>query len=156
MSDVPFRNRPALGGGVTLAPLTDGHVVMLLTRVGAAVPEASGLRAAGPGQWLMVGDAPLRPQDLADLGDRLPDVAVSDQSHGRVRIAVSGDKAAALLAKGTAVDLDALPAGQSVTTLVGQIGVHLTRIGEASFELIVLRSFASALWHDLEAMAAGY
>lgn len=160
MSDKPFSSKPALAGvlgdGVTLKALPEGHVVMLLTREGQPAPEAAGLRPAGPGQWLKVGDEPLPPEDLAALGARLPDVAISDQSHGRVRIAVAGGKAAAMLAKGTAVDLAALPLGESVATLVGHLGVHLTRTGEAEFELLVLRSFATALWHDLEAMAAEY
>ena len=59
-----------------------------------------------------------------------------------------------MLAKGTAVDLDALPVGASATTMIGPIGVHLTRIAETAFHLAVLRSFAAALWHDLETMAA--
>lgn len=161
MSEVfAFTHRPALGSalgsGVTLTALPEGHVVLLLARAGAPAPEVEGLRPAGPGQWYLVGDAPLGADALAALAERLPDVAVSDQSHGRVRIAVSGTKATAALAKGTAVDLDALPVGASATTLVGPLGVHLTRTGEAAFELMVLRSFAAALWHDLETMAAEY
>ncbi|MFT3973555.1 MAG: sarcosine oxidase subunit gamma family protein [Amaricoccus sp.] len=149
---------PALGSGVTLTALPEGgHVVLLLTRAGAPAPDVAGLRPAelrpaGPGQWFVVGDGPA---DLAALR-ALPDVAVSDQSHGRVRIAVAGAQAAAMLAKGTAVDLDGLAVGASVTTLVGPLGVHLTRTGPAAFELMVLRSFAAALWHDLGAMAAEY
>jgi sarcosine oxidase subunit gamma len=61
-----------------------------------------------------------------------------------------------MLAKGVAVDLETLPVGASATTMVGPLGVHLTRTGVSSFELIVLRSFAVALWRDLSAMAAEY
>lgn len=147
---------PALRGGVTLTALPEGHVVLLLTRAAAAAPDAPGLRPAGPGQWFMVGDTPLGAADLAALIARLPDVAVSDQSHGRVRIAVAGARAAAMLAKGTAVDLEALPVGASTATLIGPLGAHLTRTAETAYELMVLRSFAAALWHDLEAMAAEY
>lgn len=157
MSDAQaFAHSPAVRGAVTLTALPEGHVVLLLTRAGAPAPDAPGLRPAGPGQWFMVGDTPLGAEGLAALAARLPDVAVSDQSHGRVRIAVGGAQAAAMLAKGTAVDLEALPVGASTSTLVGPMGVHLTRTAEETYELMVLRSFAAALWHDLEVMAAEY
>lgn len=148
--------RGAGGGGVTLTALPEGHVVLLLTRAGATAPDLPGLRPSGPAQWFMVGDTPLGAEGLATLVARLPDVAVSDQSHGRVRIGVAGAQAAAMLAKGTAVDLDALPVGAATATLVGPLGVHLTKTAETAYELMVLRSFAVALWHDLEAMAAEY
>ena len=100
---------------MTLKALPEGHAVLLLTRAGAQAPDVSGLRPAGPGQWFMVGDAPLSAEEFAALVARLPDVAVSDQSHGRVRIVVEGAKAAAMLAKGTAVDLEALAVGARYT-----------------------------------------
>jgi sarcosine oxidase subunit gamma len=155
-----FTHRRALhgagGNGVTLSALPEGHVVLLMTRASAQAPDISGLRQAGPGQWFMVGHAPLSADDFAALVARLPDVAVSDQSHGRVRIVVEGGKAPEMLAKGTAVDLEAMAIGASTTTLVGQLGVHLTKTAAATYELMVLRSFAEALWHDLEVMAAEY
>jgi sarcosine oxidase subunit gamma len=144
------------GTGVTLNALPEGQVVLLLTRAGAQAPDVPGLRPAGPGQWFMVGEAPLRAKDFASLVARLPDVAVSDQSHGRVRIVVEGATAAAMLAKGTAVDLEALAVGASANTLVGQLGVHLTKTAASTYELMVLRSFAETLWHDIEVMAAEY
>lgn len=147
-----FAPRPALGPGVTLRALPEGHVVLLLTAAGAPAPAVPGLRPAGPGQWLAVGDGPADHPALAAL----PGVAVCDQSHGRVRVAVEGEMAAAMLAKGTAVDLEAMPVGATAATLLGQIGVHLTRTGAAGFELMVLRSLAEALWHDLRGMAAEY
>jgi sarcosine oxidase subunit gamma len=159
MSEASYIHRAALGGalgaGVTLRALPEGHVVLLLTRTGAPVPDVPGLRPAGPGQWFLVGEATLAAEELAALAG-LPGVAVSDQSHGRVRIEVAGEKAAAMLAKGTALDLEALAVGASATTLVGPLGVHLTRTGATSYELMALRSFAAALWYDLEAMAAEY
>lgn len=156
MSEHREINRAALGGGVAVAALPEGHVVLLLAKAGAPAPDVEGLRPAGPGQWFLVGDAPLTEAGRAALAARLPGVALSDQSHGRVRIAVSGPQAVAMLAKGTAVDLERMEIGQSATTLVGPLGVHLTRTGTAAFELMVLRSFAAALWHDLDVMAAEY
>ena len=156
MSELREIKRAALGGGVTVTALPEGHVVLLLAKAGAPMPAVEGLRPAGPGQWFLVGDAPLTEAEMAALATRVPDVALSDQSHGRVRIAVAGPRAVAMLAKGTAVDLERMPVGHSATTLIGPLGVHLTRTGEMAFELMVLRSFAAALWHDLEAMAAEY
>jgi sarcosine oxidase subunit gamma len=160
MSDLTLQHRPALagalGGGVTLTALPEGRVALLLGRAGAVAPHEPGLRPVGPGQWYMVGDAPLGAEELEAIAARLPDVAVCDQSHGRVRIAIEGPCAATMLAKGVAVDLETLPVGASATTMVGPLGVHLTRTGVSSFELIVLRSFAVALWRDLSAMAAEY
>lgn len=153
-------HRPALGGpiagGVTLTALPEGRVLHLLARAGAPAPDLDGLRPMAPGQWLLVGDHPMDGAEVARLAARLPDVAICDQSHGRVRIAVAGPRAAAMLAKGTAVDLDAMAVGASAATLVGPIGVHLTRTGGQAFELVVLRGFAESLWHDLAAMAAEY
>ena len=71
---------------------------------------------------------------------------------------IAGDLRPRHLAKiaGHCIDLDALPVGASTATLVGPLGVHLTKTAETAYELMVLRSFAAALWHDLEAMAAEY
>lgn len=139
-------------GAVRITQLPDGGVLLLLGRAGAPAPVMPGadLRPAGPGQWFLIGEA-----DRAALA-ALPDVAVSEQGHGRVRIEVAGAPVAAMLAKGTAVDLDALEVGRSVTTLIGPIGAHLTRTGAECFELLVLRGFAGALLHDLGIMAREY
>jgi sarcosine oxidase subunit gamma len=77
-----------------------------------------------------------------------------DQSHGRVRIRVSGAKVEQMLAKGTAVDLApiAFPLGHATTTLIGHVAAHITRTDSESFEIIVLRGFAESLWDDLETM----
>lgn len=143
------------GGGVQVAALPEGHVVLILGRAGAPAPALDGLRPAGPGQWFLVGDAPLSEAGFAAVA-ATPDCAVSDQSHGRTRIAVAGPRAAALLAKGVALDLEGLSVGASATTLLGPIGVHLTRTGPEAFEVMALRSFAVSLWTDLMEMAAEY
>ncbi len=117
------------------------------------------VRAAGPGQWLVVGDRPLSAQEFLTIESRLEGRAVLvDQSHGRVRIGVSGSGAEALLAKGTAVDVDerSFKAGQTAMTLVGHISVHLTRIAPDGFEILVLRSFAEDLWNDLNRMSVEF
>ncbi|PJN92673.1 hypothetical protein CNY89_27640 [Amaricoccus sp. HAR-UPW-R2A-40] len=42
------------------------------------------------------------------------------------------------------------------STMLGPIGVHLTRTGPEAFEVMALRSFAVSLWTDLMEMAAEY
>jgi sarcosine oxidase subunit gamma len=136
-------------GGVSLRALPAGGLWLLLGRAGAPAPDLPGadLRPAGPGQWFLLAE---------ELPAGLDGFAVSEQGHGRLRIALEGPDAAALLAKGTALDLDALGLGASAQTLIGPIGAHVTRLGPERFELMVLRSYAESLWHDLAGMAAEY
>ncbi len=78
-------------------------------------------------------------------------LALSDQSHGRVRLSLDGRRARSALARGTGVDLyeTVFTPGSSAATLFGHIGIHLTCLAPERFELIVLRGFAESLWHEL-------
>jgi heterotetrameric sarcosine oxidase gamma subunit len=59
-----------------------------------------------PGQWFIVGNKLLSRSEITALISTLePKADCVDQSHGRVRIRVSGSKVEQMLAKGTAVDL---------------------------------------------------
>jgi sarcosine oxidase, subunit gamma len=138
-----------------LAPPSANGVERRLTAVANGAPYA--VRPYGPHQWFVVGDEMLPAMALREKAAALaPDLALSDQSHGRVRLAVSGPRSRFLLARGCAVDLSigAFPAGRSAPTLFNQIGVHITRTDEDRFELIVLRSFAESLWEDLTVQSA--
>jgi sarcosine oxidase subunit gamma len=169
MAEITLIRRPALahsavGAEVSLylEPLPEGHVLHALaasnaldvTKRLARVSDGRvhAVRAYASSQWLVVGDAPLPAADVrgkaAELG---ADFRLSDQSHGRVRLAVSGPQARLLLAKGSAVDFSArmFALGRSAATLFNHIGVHVTRTGEDRFELIALRSFAESLWEEL-------
>ncbi len=176
MLDFPIQHRSALGDrqiptrtGVTLRVLPEGCVLHILGKasdgdISAAISEALGsqahvVRNVAPGQWFVVGDRPLSAADLSNVAAKLaPFGDVVDQSHGRVRIELGGEKATAVLAKGTAVDLSltAFPVGHATTTLVGHVSAHLTRTGTDTFEILVLRSFAESLWDELETMSAGF
>ncbi|MQB45131.1 sarcosine oxidase subunit gamma family protein [Rhizobium sp. ICMP 5592] len=171
MLDRP-EHRPVLAGktalqapGIRLEPLLEGHLLHVMGVIdadGLARPlstaglEASTIRSAGYQQWFIAGDEALPSSRIAAFSSALQGTAfVSDQSHGRVRIGLSGPQATELLAKGTAVDLhpSAFPEGRSAVTLFGHISLQLTRTGADSFELTVLRSFAEALYEELEALA---
>lgn len=151
------------GSALRMEALPEGHVLQLLTASGIEDPSgrlaalgdggAFALRPLSPGQWFVVGNASLGAAALAAKKAEIAEVAaLSDQSHGRVRIALSGPAAETVLACGTAVDisLTAFPVGRSAQTLFGHLGIHLTRTGEDAFELMVLRSFAESLWEELE------
>ncbi|MCF3642533.1 sarcosine oxidase subunit gamma [Rhizobium sp. TRM95111] len=157
------------GSPLWLAAPVPGHVVQILAAptandaatVLASLAERQGasLRPAGPGQWLLVGDRPLEPTGLQAIAAALDGRAdVLDQSHGRVRIALGGSAVRTVLAKGTALDLHphAFPVGASAMTMIGHLAVHLTKVDDDRFEIVVTRSFAESLWEDLEAMAAEY
>lgn len=171
LSDFELIHRPALGSAtplrsrcIRLMPLPEGTVLQVLGDAAhvASLAEATqrtglSMRANGPGQWFLVGDAPLSADTLSDLARSLPDgLSIVDQSHGRVRIAVEGDAVEAVLAKGTGVDLARFETGHATTTLIGHIATHVSRTAIDRFELMPLRGFAESLWHDLEKMAAEY
>jgi len=176
MSDLQIASRPALAlrqpflsADIEIVPLSEGIVIHVLGKAGdetlpAKLAAISGniphaVRPAGPAQWFIVDDTPKTHREVTALIDALPPSATGvDQSHGRVRIGVSGPMVERLLAKGTAVDLalSAFPIGAATTTLIGHIAAHVTRVKSNMFELMVLRGFAESLWDDLVGMAAEF
>lgn len=107
---------------------------------------------AGADQYYAVADGMGEGALYAELKTRLSGMAsVSDQSHGRVILRISGPKARNVLAKGTPVDLHGqeFPVGKSALTQMAHVGAHLTRTGEDAFELSVFRGFAENFWEWL-------
>jgi sarcosine oxidase subunit gamma len=140
-----------------LEALPEGHVLHVLAgpRADDRKPaEADGwaARRCGPDQWFVVSDA-ASPLDVSRKTAKLlgKGLAVSDQSHGRARLAISGPRARMALARGSGVDFsdDRFPIGAATATLFNHIGIHVTRTGADRFELLVPRSFARSLWDDL-------
>ena len=86
--------------------------------------------------------------------------SVSDQSHGRIVIQLSGPKVRAVLAKGSPVDFHQreFPVGASVPTQMAHVGVHVSRPGEEAFELSLFRGFSDHFWEWLteQAQEFGY
>lgn len=120
--------------------------------------DGRALRWAGPEQWFAlaeVSDAAFGQELAAALADM---AAVVDQGHGRVAIVIAGAKARAVLAKGTAVDLDPsrFRPGQVAATQMAHVGVHIAAVAPDVFELLVFRSFAESLFEFLTAMAGEY
>lgn len=167
MPDLP-QHRPLLAGAsaggpdLRLQALPEGHLLQVMGpldtsglagHLAQAGLAGSSIRPAGFRQWFVAGDDALAPAAIAALaaGLKAAGAALSDQSHGRIRIGLSGPGAAAALATQTAVDLDptAFPEGRSAMTMIGHISAQISRTGPDRYEVTVLRSFAESLWHDL-------
>jgi heterotetrameric sarcosine oxidase gamma subunit len=115
---------------------------------------------AGAGQWLAMGDGEDGPAFEQRLRAALDGLAsVSDQSDARTIIRVSGERARDVLAKGVPIDLhpDAFRAGDAAVTTVAHMGAHFWQVdGTPTYEFIVSRSFAVALWEWVVHSAAEF
>jgi methylglutamate dehydrogenase subunit D len=157
LADVAVQGRfgaPRSAPGVEFGVRHPLSIVSVIARQGKgkAVADAlSGFTAqwAGPEQYFVVAEGRGEGALYRELKAALAGIAsVSDQSHGRVIIRIAGPKARSVLAKGTPVDLhaDEFPLGKSALTQMAHVGVHLTRVGEDSFDLSVFRGFAESFW----------
>ncbi|WGR93418.1 sarcosine oxidase subunit gamma [Bradyrhizobium sp. ISRA443] len=126
----------------------------------AALSSTHGLVWSGPDQWLLVaGQRAGFPDLLASLSDH---AAVSDQSHARAVLRVSGARVREILAKGSMVDLhsSAFPVGATALTSFAHVGLQLWRTEDgpdgAVFEILVPRSMARSFWSWFAASAAEF
>ncbi len=149
------------GPGVILSIVHPITMVMAIARRGKARALKEAVSAlnkievlwAGPDQYYIY-NAP-----YPEIKNKLEGLAsVSDQSHGRVMIRISGSKARAVLAKGTAVDLhtDEFPIGESAITQMAHVSIHLTRTGPDEFTLTVFRGFSESFWEWLTSQAGEF
>ncbi len=119
----------------------------------------------GPNEWLVVcrpggGERAAKALRTALAGLH---AAVTEVGEARTCFRLSGKMARSVLAKGCALDLhpSVFGPGQCAQTLLARMGVvlHMTaeaRGGAPSYDIIVLRSFASHLWAWLEDAAQEY
>ena len=166
------------GPGVTLSLRHPVSIVTVIARKGKAralsnalshgfgfAPPAPGrsenargasIQWCGPEQWYVVRedyhDGTLY-NELVEKLDRL--ASVSDQSHGRVVIGMSGSRVRDVLAKGTPVDFHprVFEEGDCVVTQMAHVGVHIVQTGDDSFELSLFRGFAESFWEWLTEMS---
>lgn len=114
------------------------------------------LHWAGPDQWFAIADNRSEGELYTEMRWLLEGLAsVSDQSHGRVVISVSGSRARELIAKGTPVDLhpSEFGVGRTALTQMAHVGVHIAQTGEDTFELSVFRGFVESFWEWLTEMS---
>jgi len=115
----------------------------------------------GPNRWLLVAPE-ARHSDLTAALEPLctahPAVAVTDLSHARSVIRLSGDSGRKLLAKECGLDLElsAFPAGACALTRFSHYAVTLHAVEEETLDLYITRSFALALWEELLDLGAEY
>lgn len=115
----------------------------------------------GPDEWLIATPGGERPTMPALLEDALSGMHASLNvlSGGQVALRISGDSAAAVLAKGCTLDLHprSFATGQCAQTGLAKAGILISKFDDVpTFEVFVRRSFAEylALW--LQHAGAGY
>lgn len=126
---------------------------------GSATGRAVTLHWSGADQWFVVAQNRKEGALFAELVKRLAGLAsVSDQSHGRVTLAISGINARDVLAKGTPVDLHprAFGLGRCAVTQMAHIGVHIAQVGADEFEVSLFRGFAVSFWEWLTEMSCEF
>jgi methylglutamate dehydrogenase subunit D len=114
------------------------------------------LQWCGAGQYYALAENRLEGSFYTELKDALKGAAsVSDQSHGRAIIGISGSKARALLSKGSPVDFHPreFPLHAVAVTQMAHIGVHVSRWGQDTFEISLFRGFSEHFWEWLTEQA---
>lgn len=145
---------PLTIGTVTLKEVVPDRLTLIAPFRGEAVegfpaPNQTNdtMMWVGQGQALKWGDAP-------DYGDR---AAVTDQSDAYAVVRLEGTAVVSVLARLVPVDLRArvFPVGQTARTLVGHMTASVTRRGNDTFEVMVMRSMAATLVNELSRAANG-
>ncbi|TRC89596.1 sarcosine oxidase subunit gamma [Mesorhizobium sp. WSM4303] len=170
--------------GVSLTEIRNFDLVQVMARRGKAADVAKAAKArfgiaapetpkavgtadatliwSGPDQFLVLS------KDGRHTMDTLAPVfagsaSLSDQSHARALISISGDKARAMLAKLSSIDLhpDVFAVGAAAATSMDHTSVTLWRgpdraDGQAVFNLLAFATFAESLWHTVLDSAAEY
>ena len=161
LGDMGFATLIAGADSDDLERTTKRFIGLDLPRTPSAVLSGMhGLVWAGPDQWLLIARQRAGLSDL--LASLSADAAVSDQSHARAALRVSGARAREVLAKGSMVDLhpSVFPVGATALTSFAQIGVQLWRTEDgpdgAIFEILVARSMAGSFWSWFAASAAEF
>ena len=100
----------------------------------------------GHGTWMVAGCVTL--DGLA---------AITDQSDAWAVIAINGARVEDVLARLVPIDLRALVFKKNLVakTMLGHLSVPIARSGSESFEIMVMRSTAHTLVHDLEVAMRG-
>jgi heterotetrameric sarcosine oxidase gamma subunit len=115
-----------------------------------AMLPAGVVRHVGPGEWLIVSTDMLQ-------APQIDGAMIVEQSHGKALFRLSGPDCIKILMRGVSIDLagGALPDGGSTNLAFGHLSINLARLSADRFELLVGRSFAESLYHDVR-MAGRY
>lgn len=159
----PFEDRlPRSIGKVDLGEVDLGRVTFVQPLKGQADAVASALKSAlgfglpgpgeaigspdaralwcGPGQALVMGDCP-----------SLPGAAMVDQSDAFASLRLEGADTRGVLARLTPLDMrpGVFGPGQTARTLIGHMTGQITPVAADAFEVMVFRSMAGTLLHEV-------
>ncbi len=129
----------------------------------ASFGKAATLVWSGPDQFLAVAATDGSTDPIVAMSDAFAgNASLSDQSGGRCRIRITGERARDALAKISSLDLHdtVFPVAAAAATSIDHTGVNLWRsadvAGNAVYNVLVFASFADSLWHMLVDAAAEY
>lgn len=114
------------------------------------------IRWAGYERWFLSSEKKNDAAFYKEALQKLADVAsITDQTHARVILKISGPYARAVLEKGMPVDLHSrvFGVGCCAVTEIAKVGIHLTQTGKNQYEVSAYRSFAENLWHWINEMS---
>ena len=113
-----------------------------------------GVRALwlGPNEWLFAASRDLR------IDKPIANSTLTDVSHGRAVVRLSGREVRAALAKGCALDLDSrvFPPNACAQTAIAKINIVLDHVEPDVFDVYCPRSYAGSFWHWITEAAAEY
>lgn len=158
---------PKTIGAITLSEVDAGPVTLVAPFSGGVKTTSAALKAAiGVGfpapNRVVGGDVRALWCGLDQafiMGARCPDLsqaACVDHSDAWAIVRVDGVAAGEVLARLVPVDLrrSVFKRGHTARTLIGHMTGSVTRIGATTFDVMVMRSMASTLVHELEQAAA--
>jgi sarcosine oxidase subunit gamma len=127
--------------------------------VGAILQKSRGLPFPGPGETARSAEARILwagPGRALLIGGELPEglaerAAITDQGDGIAALGIAGPRVEAVLARLVPIDLrpGSFPPGRTARTLVGHMTASVTRVAGEAFEIMVMRSMAGTLLHDM-------
>ena len=145
---------PLTVGTVTMTEVVHDRLTLIAPFRGREVPgfpapnrTTRNMIWVGQGQALCIGAPP-------DIGDA---AALTDQSDAFAIAAIAGDAVEQVLARLVPLDLrlPGFAVGHTARTLLGHMTASVTRRGDRAFEVMVMRSMARTLVHDLTRAATG-
>ena len=124
----------------------------------SAVNEEYVALPLAPGQWMLMAETGSDGGFCRGIAEQVGELGfVSEQSHSRVVLRVSGERARELLGKGCRLDLHprVMQPGACATMVMAQVGVLLHQVDDVpSYDLLVYSGFAQCFWEWLEETAA--
>lgn len=126
------------------AALKAAHGMALPAKNRATGKEGARAVWFGQGQVLLIG--PVADAALTELA------AMTDQTDAWAVVRLEGEGAVDVLARLAPVDLraPAFKRGHTARTLLGHMTTSITKIGDQAFQIMVFRSMAATLVHELE------